>query len=209
MEEGRMLYPKTLSLLVYPCTIVGYVRLALLISAVTFYLLVVENEPEVWRKTAVVGLLGSSCLLDGVDGYLARRYGHTSDFGTLFDLTIDLSTHTVSWFLSGFYLAMPLLILEWSTGIYIAAFSMHPGASWKNVVIKKGPSLLGYYFSNHQRNLLSAYGNISHFALPMALYLQLPINWAYYSLWPGLILYELVTLYLLYIFIKTLVTTRQ
>jgi CDP-diacylglycerol--inositol 3-phosphatidyltransferase len=201
-----MVYPKTLSLLVYPCTIVGYIRLALLISAVSFHLLA---ETELWRKTIIVGLLGSSCLLDGVDGYLARRYGHTSDFGTLFDLTIDLSTHTISWYLSEFYLAMPLLILEWSTGLYIAAFSMYPGDSWKNVVIKKGPFLFGYYFSNHQRNLLSAYGNISHFALPMALYLQLPISWVYYSLWPGLILYELVTLYLLYIFIKILVTTRQ
>jgi CDP-diacylglycerol--inositol 3-phosphatidyltransferase len=169
----------------------------------------VENEAELWRKTIIVGLLGSSCLLDSVDGYLARRYGHTSEFGTLFDLTIDLSTHTVSWFLSGFYLAMLLLILEWATGLYIAAFAMYPGDTWKNVVIKKGPSLLGYYFSNHQRNLLSAYGNISHFALPMALYLQLSLTWAYYLLWPGLILYELVTLYLLYIFIKILLTTRQ
>lgn len=195
--------------MVYPCTVVGYVRLVLLVSAVSLHLFTIENGSELWRKVTIAGLLGLSCLLDGIDGYLARKYGHTSLFGALFDLTLDLSTHTVTWFLSGFYLAMLFLILEWATGLYIAAFSMQPETSWKTVVTKKGPPLIDYYFSNHQRNLLSAYGNISHFALPAALYLQLSVTWAYYLLWPGLILYELVTLYLLYTFITILVKNSQ
>src|SRR5262245_19152764 len=118
---GSMINPKTASLLVYPCTLVGYMRLALLISAVWFHLFWGGEQDSFWARTVVVGLIGLSLLLDGVDGSLARRHGHTSRFGVLFDLTIDLSTHTVVWILSGFYLATLLIILEWNTGIYTVA----------------------------------------------------------------------------------------
>jgi hypothetical protein len=161
-----------------------------------------------WKKTVVIGLIGLSLLLDGVDGSLARKHGHTSRFGTLFDLTIDLSTHTVVWVLSGFYLAALLIMLEWNTGVYTAALSGLPVDSWKDLPAKRGPSLIQSYFSNQQRNVLSIYSNFSHFALPMALYAQISVAWPYYLLLPGLALYELVTIYLLYIFVKVLLENR-
>jgi phosphatidylglycerophosphate synthase len=198
-----MIYPKTLGLLVYPCTLVGYSRLGLVISAVGVHL---SGQGGRW---VVIGLLGLSLLLDGLDGYLARRHGHSSHFGALLDLAIDLSTHSVVWTLSGFYLAAPLLVLEWSTGLYMAAFSMLPVDSWKNILIKGGPALIRYYFSNHQRNLLSVYGNVGHFVFPAALYLQLSVAWVYTLALPGLVLYELVTFYSLYIFLRLLVEKRD
>src|SRR5262245_30256680 len=204
----RMIYPKTNSLLVYPCTLVGYMRLALLMSAVGLHLLYDEGGGLLWERIVVAGLIGLSLLLDGLDGHLARKLGHTSRFGALVDLTIDLSTHTVAWGLSGVYLTVPLIVLEWNTGLYVAVFSGLPLESWKDLLVERGPALIQSYFSNRQRNLLSIYGNFSHFAFPMALYAQLSAPWPYYLSLPGLILYELVTLYLLYIFIRILVENK-
>lgn len=190
------------ALLLYPCTLVGYVRLVLLAGAVGAHVGSAGGG-------VVVGLLGLSWALDGLDGYLARRHGHTSHFGALLDLTIDLSTHSVVWCLSGFYLAGPLLILEWVAGLYMAAFSLLPVDSWKQVLIQGGPGLIRYYFSHQQRNWLSLYGNGGHFVFPVALYLHLSGGWVYYVALPGLLLYELVTFYSLCIFIKILLEKRE
>ena len=123
-------------------------------------------------------------------------------FEALFDLTLDLMTHTVVWILSGFWLAPCLLILEWGAGLGVATATLQPAEHWKTRLTASSPGLIRAYFRANQRNLLSAYGNISHFVFPMAFYLQLPFSWVFYGSLPGLILYEGVTLYMLVTLVK-------
>jgi len=65
-----------------PCNVVTLVRL-LLTSALLAPLLV-PGSVEVILAIAVCALL-----LDGVDGWLARRYDHSSEFGARFDMEVD------------------------------------------------------------------------------------------------------------------------
>jgi len=172
---------------------------------VAWQLILVSAVDEIGPRLGFVVLMGLSWLLDIFDGYLARRLGHTSRFGALFDLGLDLITITIVWTVSGFYLATAFIVLEWAAGLYIAAFSMLPQAHWKTIMVKGSPGPIKFYFSRNQRNPLSAYGNIAHFAFPLALYLGLSAVWPYYLLWPGLILYEAVTFYLLFALLKILI----
>ncbi len=183
---------KSRTILLYPCTIVDFIRLLLLGGAVVVGAL---EEPEL--RPGFVALVGLSRFLDLFDGYLARKFDHTTRFGTLFDLLLDLTTQTVLWIASDFYLAPALLILEWAAGLYVAAFTMGPGRHWKTVLLENCPGFIRYYFSHHQRNFLSAYGNIAHFLFPVALYLGFSAGWLDAVLLPGLILYEVVTAYML------------
>jgi phosphatidylglycerophosphate synthase len=180
----------------------------LLGSAIAWHVALVslaETQAALW---GVVVLTGCSLLLDLLDGHLARKYGHLTQFGVLFDQAIDLMTHTFVWIISGFYFAGAFIILEWTTGLYVVAFSMRPAAHWKNTLIDQGPFFIKLYFSRNQRNLWSAYSNISHFIFPAMLYLgNMPI-WLSYATLPGLLIYEIVTLYMLYILIRVLADHR-
>ena len=197
------MYPDvTHKLLLYPCTIIGYIRLLLLGSALIAMSVGLTDESE--ARLGVAILVALSLLLDVFDGYLARRFGHTTQFGLLFDLVIDLISHTFIWMISGFYFAAGLIILEWTAGLYIAAFSMAPNTHWKRTLIDEGPPLIKIYFARNQRNILSAYGNISHFIFPITLYLDHTPIWVSYIALPGLVLYEVVTLYLFYILMRIL-----
>jgi phosphatidylglycerophosphate synthase len=193
------------NVLLYPCTIVGYIRLILLGSAIAWHgasISLAEAQTAPWGVAILTGL---SLLLDLLDGYLARKYGHLTQFGILFDLAIDLITHTFVWIISSFYFAGVFIILEWTTGLYVVAFSMRPAAYWKNMLIDHGPFFIKVYFSRNQRNLWSAYSNIGHFIFPITLYLgNIPI-WLSYATLPGLLIYEAVTLYMLYILVRVLV----
>ena len=188
----------------YPSTFVGYVRLALLGGALAWHYWWNTTAEEDWLRLGFVILVGLSRLLDLFDGYLARKFNQISSFGTLFDLWIDLLTHTVVWVMSGLYGGMSLVVLEWTTGLYIAAFTIRSETDWKNRLIESGSRLIRVYFDRNQRNLLSAYGNIGHFTVPMALYIGFSGAWLYYLFVPGLILYEVITLLMLYGLLKVL-----
>lgn len=61
------------------------------------------QEPEIgWHLS---GLIGVALLLDGVDGYLARRLKLTSEFGARFDMEIDA------------LLLLILSLIVWQTGL--------------------------------------------------------------------------------------------
>lgn len=47
--------------------------------------------PSLWQQHAMllVGVAGTALLLDGIDGWVARRTGSTSAFGARFDLELD------------------------------------------------------------------------------------------------------------------------
>ncbi|AGO10027.1 AaceriAAR037Wp [[Ashbya] aceris (nom. inval.)] len=62
---------------------IGYMRVATMVVAC----FLMKNHPA-W--TTVV--YGVSCLLDALDGTMARRYGQTSRFGAVLDMVTDRST---------------------------------------------------------------------------------------------------------------------
>lgn len=178
----------------------GYIRLLLVGIAATLALTIAD---DIWFRGLIATLLGISLLLDGLDGYLARKFGHASHFGALLDLALDLMTHTMVWFVSGFPLAVGLIMLEWTAGLYIAAFALQTSTSWKLRLTEDSPAFVRYYFSHKQRNFVSIYANASHFLCPMAWYLGL--SWLGYLTIPGLLIYEAVTAYMLYGFNKILI----
>lgn len=193
-----------LSILLYPCTIVGYVRGVLLVGALALHFGGGNAWDEHWVRIACAGAVGLSLLLDGLDGYLARVFGHTSHFGALFDLMLDLVTHTVVWVASGIRLAVAFVMLEWAAGVCIVALSRRQSISWKTTLTEQSPHLIRYYFSRNQRNLLSAYSNIGHFVIPIAFYLKIADTWMPLTFLPGLAVYEAVTAYMLYTFVRIL-----
>jgi phosphatidylglycerophosphate synthase len=180
------------ALLRYPSTLVGGIRLGLLAAAIGVHLSETSDELRWW----VVLLIGLNYLLDLLDGYLARRFGHTSRFGVALDFLIDQTTHTVFWLISGLLAAIPLMVLEWCAGIVVLRYTLCADEHWKEVLLAKGGALVRAYFAHNQRNVLSALGVISHFALPASSYLWLS-GWSLWIWVPGVALYAWVTLLML------------
>ena len=173
----------------YPCTWVGIARLLLLASASAVFI-ATDSERSRW---SFVLLVGAVQLLDLLDGYLARKLGHVSRFGAVFDFLIDQTTHTLFWLVTCGALAIPLMLLEWGTGGAVLRAALRADEHWKGTLLAQGGPLLRAYFANQQRNALSTVGVVSHFALPAALYL----GWTSWALWvwvPGVVLYAGVTL---------------
>ncbi|WP_159949104.1 CDP-alcohol phosphatidyltransferase family protein [Rhizobium sp. 18065] len=72
-----------------PANVVTAVRAALVSltgAAVLFLHRLDQADAALWTLVAVVLV---ALALDGIDGYLARRFGHTSDFGARFDMEVD------------------------------------------------------------------------------------------------------------------------
>ena len=194
--------------LLYPCNIVGYVRLLMLITAVLAVGLT-DNWETTLSPTArwliAIWLFVCLLILDILDGYLARRFQHSTQFGALFELTLDLLTHTFVWYLSGLSFAWLIILIEWVTGLYIAAFTLRPDQSWKITLSEHGPWLVRQFWRPASINWLNDYSNLAHFLVPISLFLFGQPNWLTWLMLPGLIIYEVVTLYMAYTFLRILV----
>lgn len=205
------------SVLLYPCNLMGYLRFLCLIAASLWHFGCTNNNNTNGTlsdnkitlgfpfQVVTVALLGFSLLLDAFDGHVARKYNHTSKFGAFLDLGLDLLAHTLVWNISGIPGSTALLALEWTGGLLIAAFMNQPAASWKHRLESTGNGWLKCYFHNHQQNIYSAYGNISHFVYPIAGYLQAAQKWVYWITFPGLLLYEVITVFLIWVWLCELV----
>ncbi len=194
--------------LLYPCNVVGFIRLAMLAVAILFVSVFGMAGWEVSqnaRLAIAAWLLFCVLILDLADGYLARKLGHATQFGALFDLAIDLLNHTFVWILSGLAIAPLFIALEWTTGLFIAAFATRPTKTWKAALVDKGPWLLRIYWHPIPGNPLAGYSNVAHFVFPLSLYVFGAPMWLTWPALPGLIIFELVTVYMLYTFIKILV----
>jgi|GEM_PF-1905840 len=191
------------TLLCYPCTWVGVLRLGLLALAIGVHFSRSSDELR-WGFVLLVGLIH---LLDLLDGYLARRLGHTSRFGVAFDFLIDQTTHTVFWLASGLLVAIPLMVIEWCAGIAVLRYTLRTDGYWKEVLFAKGGALVRAYFVHHQRNALSALAVISHFALPASSYLWLT-GWPLWIWVPGVALYAWVTLLMLVMLYRVKIHAR-
>lgn len=177
--------------LVYPSTMIDYVRVVLLGAGVWCH---VEGN-----AFGFVILVTLSSVLDMIDGALARRLGHDSRFGEVFDFAIDIVTHTVLWTLSGFPFAPLMIALEWGAGLSAFYLSIRQGDHWKNVLVQMPVKLVQYYFANRQRNWLAAWAGVSHFAFRIAWYLGYGETWKSDIFIPGIILFEVVTAYMIWI----------
>lgn len=200
---------KQTNILLYPCNIVDYTRLAMLILAV---IVVSTTHVTGWQMSWGLRLgLGlwlafGVLVLDVVDGHLARKLGHTTKFGALFELMVDLLSHTFVWFLSGLAVAPFLIALEWAVGLHIAAFTMRTDASWKTTLTEQGPWLVRLYWRPARVNWLNGYSNIGHFVFPISLFVFEAPMWLSYLALPGMVMFEAVSAYMLVTFMKILVT---
>jgi phosphatidylglycerophosphate synthase len=156
-----------------------------------------------------VVLVTLSTVLDLVDGTVARRMGHDSRFGEAFDFGIDIVTHTVLWTLSGFPFAPVMIALEWGAGVSVLYLSVREGDHWKNVLTRIPVKLVQTYFGNRQRNWLAAWAGVSHFAFRMAWYLGYGERWVSDVFLPGIILFEVVTAYLIWIAWRVRFSARE
>ena len=177
--------------LIYPSTLIDYLRVMLLGGGVCCHF---EGS-----EMGFVALVTLSCALDMVDGSVARRLGHDSRFGEAFDFGIDIVTHTVLWMFSGFPFAPVMIALEWGAGVAVLYLSVRHGEHWKNVLVHMPVKLVQKYFENRQRNVLAAWAGVSHFAFRMAWYLGYGETWASDVFLPGIILFEVVTAYMIWI----------
>lgn len=194
-------------ILLYPCNIIGYIRLAMLAMAVGF---IFFYDYKGWQLTyelrwyIAIWLFVGPSALDCIDGYFARKYGHTTNFGALLELTTDMLVHTTVWLLSGLKIAPFIIALEWSAALYVAAFSLQKEESWKQTLSQTGSRLIRYYFKPMKYNAFCEYCNLAHFALPVALFVSGEMTLFAYIMLPGLLVYEFVTIEMLQIFGRTI-----
>jgi phosphatidylglycerophosphate synthase len=190
-------------ILLYPANLVSLIRVGCIVAAVLLIALG-GNDPQT-QKPMIVLLLSSCGLLDILDGYLARKYQHVTRFGIYFDQAIDLVMHTFLWSLSGFILAIPILLLEWSTGLAVLFNTAQKNKGyWKTTLLASDWWFIKQYFASGQRNWLSILANVSHFIFPLALYLQpdfTEVALLKVIMLPGLLCYEAATLLMLLVFL--------
>ncbi|MEM7344729.1 MAG: CDP-alcohol phosphatidyltransferase family protein [Chloroflexota bacterium] len=196
------------NILLYPCNLVGYGRLILLagMAGIVYgyhWLGLTLGSNHRWGIAG--GLFVTVLLLDIADGYLARKLGHATKFGAILDFTIDLLNHTFVWVLSGLSLAPLIIAIEWTAGLLVATFIREPTHHWKATLLQAGPGLVRVYFQPMRLNLLNVYSNLAHFAFPISLFVAGQITWLSYLMLPGLLVFELVTLYMIYTFLKILI----
>jgi len=212
MTKEKEAKPSNIHILLYPCNVVGYVRLLGLVVILGVVLFFEANGREMgvlFRFGLAIALLIDSLILDIVDGYLARKLGHATKFGAVFELAIDLITHTTVWFLSGLTIAPLFIIIEWTCGLFIAVFILSPDESWKIYLREKGPWLVRVYWARPSINLLNNYSNAAHFVYPMTWFVFGEFNLLSGMALPGLIIFELVSLYMIYVFTLSLLEMEQ
>ncbi|XP_023679023.1 uncharacterized protein [Paramormyrops kingsleyae] len=76
-----------LEVLLYVPNLIGYIRVLLVLAAWAGF-----NNPEIF-----VPCYGISVILDGVDGFVARRLKQTSELGAWLDVVIDNTGRGMLW----------------------------------------------------------------------------------------------------------------
>ncbi|MEM7129887.1 MAG: CDP-alcohol phosphatidyltransferase family protein [Chloroflexota bacterium] len=198
--------------LLYPCNIVTGVRLVMLVLAgVTIYLYTYMG----WtldtrlRWGIAIQLFVCALLLDVVDGYLARKFGHVTEFGALFDQVIDLLSHTVVWTLSELSIAPTIIAIEWTAGLLAAAITTKSPHHWKNRLVDEGGLFVRSYFQNGGYNFLNIYGNLAHFVFPISIFIAGSITLIGYVAVVGVLIYEAVTVLMILSFTKFVLAESQ
>ncbi|WP_372365137.1 CDP-alcohol phosphatidyltransferase family protein [Candidatus Uabimicrobium sp. HlEnr_7] len=194
-------------ILLYPCNILGYIRLVMLLCAVVFLYLYHHNNWTLGyelRFAVAIWIFIGPAAIDAIDGYFARKYQHCTKFGALFELTIDMLVHTVVWSISGLKIAPLIIVFEWVVALYVAAFTLYKDTSWKNMLATQGPWLLRVYYKPMKYNIFCEYCNLAHFVFPIVFFVCGSMTTLSYIALPGIIVYEIVSFGMLCLFIKLL-----
>ncbi|CAN9511199.1 unnamed protein product [Ophioblennius macclurei] len=137
--------------------IVGYVRLCLVFGAWT-----VRHTPAVF-----ISLYLLSILLDGVDGWLARRLEQTSRFGAWLDVVVDNLGRNMLWSLVSEW-GWLLSALEWC--VFVCNHSER-GEQWKSS-FNSSPRLIQTIMADGFRTPLGVWVVSGLHGLPVWLYLH-------------------------------------
>lgn len=179
----------------------GYVRLLLLALSLASW-----DSP-----TCFLTLYGISTILDGFDGYFARKLNQTSAFGAWLDVVIDLISRGALWcFISkwGYFMAA----IEWLT--FVSTHSR--GADWKHTD-DEFPYFCRLVMANGFKTPIGTCAITGLFVLPLWIYslqmgvfthlLPLP-GWVQYTLLVSLIAGRVMALvpelFFIYLHIKDL-----
>lgn len=140
---------------VYVPNIIGYIRLLLLVIGWWHF-----NYPIIFIPCYL-----SSVILDGVDGFSARRLNQTSEFGAWFDVLIDNIGRSMMWnslYDWGHFMSS----LEWC--VFVCTHSSL-GSDWKKK-FEKSPWLIQKIMSNDFRSVLGTWAISGIHILPIWLY---------------------------------------
>lgn len=110
-------------------------------------------------------LFGTAIAMDGLDGYLARKFNQASDLGSLFDMTTDAYLVLILSFLLVKYYEVPYLILGIGYLHYGYTLLLYT-LNWQQLVIPKNP--IGKYVAAFLFISL-----LSPFILPSSFYLPI------------------------------------
>ncbi|KAL5016959.1 hypothetical protein ScPMuIL_006548 [Solemya velum] len=142
-------------ILLYVPNIIGYFRLILLIISLVFF-----HHP-LWFLL----FYGLSVLLDGFDGYFARRLNQVSDFGAWLDLMVDLISRGSLWCML-YKWGYIVMMLEWTTFVCTHA----RGKNWKVIEKEKFPTICKLVMAKNFRTVWGAMAIGGVFILPIWLY---------------------------------------
>lgn len=124
-------------------------------------------------------IYGVSCLLDAVDGTLARRYGQVSSLGAVLDMVTDRST--TSGLLCFLSVAFPRLCVVWQVllGLDLSSHYMHMyaslsggSASHKDVSVESSKLLNLYYTRRDVLFMVCAFNEVFYMAVYLAAFEQ-------------------------------------
>uniref|UniRef100_UPI00398F7507 uncharacterized protein isoform X1 n=2 Tax=Pristiophorus japonicus TaxID=55135 RepID=UPI00398F7507 len=149
------IYKMGLKVLLYVPNLIGYMRiLLLLVGWWTF------NYPVVFIPCYV-----TSVILDGFDGFAARKLNQISEFGAWFDVAIDNLGRNMLWSLL-FKWGHLIGSLEWC--VFVCAHNSM-GADWKNK-FDNGPWLVQKTMANGFKTPVGAFAITGLHILPIWLY---------------------------------------
>ncbi|XP_013889356.1 uncharacterized protein si:ch1073-145m9.1 isoform X2 [Austrofundulus limnaeus] len=144
-----------LPVMLYWPNVIGYIRISLVFSAWT-----------AWDTPAVFVLLYSVCMvLDGVDGWLARRLDQVSRFGAWLDVVVDNLSRGMLWSLL-FQWGWLVSSVEWC--VFVCNHHTR-GEQWKSS-FNNSPRLIRAIMANGFRTPLGVWVVSGLHCLPLWLY---------------------------------------
>lgn len=164
--------------------------MANLITLLRFFLVFLLVAVAYWGSPAVqlinAPLLLLIIALDGVDGWVARRRGETSVFGSIFDIAVDRVVENVLWIVLGHLGLIPI----WVAIVFIVRGAIVD--SIRYAAISRGESVFGGLRSELARTLVAgrwmrgAYGAVKAITFAWVLMLQpwpalYPQTWNHWS----------------------------
>ena len=174
--------------------------MANLITLARFLLLfvlvgMVAAAPPVWQL-ADAPLLLVIIALDGIDGYVARRRGEASVFGSIFDIVVDRVVENVLWVVLAYVNLVPL----WVTLLVVTRGVIVDSVRYQ--AVSQGETVFGMMRSRWGRFLVSSrfmrafYGTTKAVTFGWVFFLQplpelFPVAWSHWEV-PATVLANLL-----------------